>query len=64
MRVEGEDVLEFVSIPIFDSLVFAAREEIVRIGYKLHRHDGIVMGKEGFVAVAEVETPYLDVLIR
>lgn len=34
--VEGEDVLEFVGVPILDGLVLAAREEVVRVGHELH----------------------------
>ena len=70
MRVIGSYL---VTVPIFQELVFANRPEIVCLFRLIHLtyivllkrdlHDTLVMREDRLVAVAEVEAPYLHVLI-
>ena len=64
--------LELVTVPIFEHFVFADGPEVMCrlalsltcvVPLKRNLHDTLVMCKDGFMAVTEVEAPYLDVLV-
>lgn len=53
-----------VTVPVFDHLVLSDGPEEVAAGLESDLHDALVVREEGPVAVAKVETPDLDVLVR
>ena len=57
------DAFKLVGIPIFHKLVFPNSPKVVRVGFEANLHDGVVMGKDRFVAVAKVEAPDLHILV-
>jgi len=64
------DVLEFVRVPGFEQAVFGCGEYemaffagVDGMRDEAATHDGVVVGEEGFVAVAEVEAPDAEVLV-
>ena len=56
-------MLEIVSIPTFDGLVFTGREEEVSVCKETNGHDAIVMSENGLVAISKVQSPDSDILI-
>ena len=59
-----QDLLKLVAVPVFDHLVLAGAEEVMRAGHKGKRHDGVAVCKYRFMAIAKVQSPDFDVLIR
>src|SRR4051794_31494381 len=68
MAVEFLDLFELVAITVFNGAVFGCREKMVAIAVSVVRdeacgQDTVIVGKEGFVAVTEIETPDPDCLV-
>ena len=61
---ESLNMLKVVSIPAFDGLVFASREEHVCVREKSNGHDTIIVSKDGLVTVTKIQTPYPDVFVN
>eukprot|EP00965_Chrysotila_dentata_P002357 76949-Pleurochrysis_carterae.AAC.1 len=64
MRAHRHHVLEGVGVPEFDELVLAGRHKVVRAADEADCRDRLGVRVEGAVAVAEVEAPDLDRLVR
>ncbi|TYZ65726.1 hypothetical protein PybrP1_006274 [[Pythium] brassicae (nom. inval.)] len=64
LLVDLEDALKVVAVPVRDALVLRGREEVVRLLHKAYAHDAVLVRKDRLVAVAKVEAPELDVLVR
>lgn len=54
MSLHFHDLLKLISVPVLDQLVLTCREEVVRILLESNLHDGVLMGKEALVAIAEI----------
>lgn len=68
MPFETLDELEFVAVPVFYRVVFACAEEMVPVSVGVvwdegYLHYAVVVREEGFVTVAEIETPESDVFV-
>ncbi len=63
MTIEFHDLLVPVAVPVLDGPVFGGREEVVGVWDETDLHDGVLVGEDGFMAVAEIETPDFDVFV-
>ena len=54
---------DLVTIPILYPLVFGNGEKVVGARFKDDLHDAFVVCKDGLVAIPEIHTPDLDILV-
>ena len=52
------DLVEFVAVIVLDDSIFGCRKEVVAVSL-----NAVLMGEEGFVAIAEIEAPYSNVFV-
>ena len=63
MAWNRQNLLEFVTVPVFDHLVLAGAEEVMRSWNKRQRHNRVAVRKYRLMAVTKVQAPDFDVLI-
>jgi hypothetical protein len=59
-------ITNLVSVPVFHHLVLPYGPEVVTSLLLLegYLHHTLLMGKQAFVAISKVKSPYFDVLVR
>ena len=63
LRSEADINANLVAVPVFDQLVLAHSPEVVRVRFKRNLHNAIVMCEQRSMAVAEIKSPDLDILV-
>ena len=62
--MEGQASAYLIPIPVLEQAILPNTPEVVRAALESNLHHTPVVREQRLMAVAEVETPYLDVLVR